>query len=820
MRHGRDGGLFYQAIPAGIAGRFLARRRPLFEVGRIVGPIRAVLVGKGIGCRTLLCAVAVPVSCVCVWTVEARDSRIAARALSALRRRVTFFSLVLCLTAFAHTSVAQDDGAEAMRRKRAEIIRRETNNAPQNDDPEIQRVVKAWQDRAAHITSARIKWKLTRTDKAGAMNSVPGMNVRDGDVAPPTDTAYRETFELLYKDGRIRVHSVGQSFLAGESKLQDVELVQGFLAGRFRHLTISQTKDPSRNGGIVWNGDDFAPLKSIDGLPLALTLTPFSAEYSILGPRRLSRAPQRDDSESVCLQVGERPTFAWASKGDASQLVRHEVWRDDDSIATQVQIKWQYTSTGIAIPESWLLTSFDQDQRIRWVTNVVVSSFVVNEEISDEELEVVFPEGTLVVDLVQGIEGVADSDGQVVAGSFSGGKRTSHNMQIACTVFLAFIMGVAFMTRRRRFLAFVGVAMFVAQAAHAAEQSSDELLRKSAEEIRASRFKGPRKDDPEINRVVKSWKERAARIKTARIKWTLTRMDKAGSFSGRRVVSEKRSGSFPLTDTTTELRCELLYQKGQVRLEEHGQFWMVDFDRPIDTHKTYGYKADELSFFCQSKEIGDSVGMGTMARAEMVDSLCSSESAPVAIAISPIDARISKWSQDGPLERSPSDDDADAFCFHVQPFGSYFWIANGAPERAVRFQSRRRDGTTAHETVVEWQDVDGIGAVPKQWVLTQFDRDGTITHVVSGKVTEFEFNIPLFARDLEVVFPAGARVHDDVRQVMLLSDGAGGFVPYSEGGRASSGLGVKSILGATILFLSSILVIRLWRERRSVMRTN
>ncbi len=49
MRHWRDGGLFYRAIPASITGRSFARREPLSDVGRVNALIRAVI-GDGRDC--------------------------------------------------------------------------------------------------------------------------------------------------------------------------------------------------------------------------------------------------------------------------------------------------------------------------------------------------------------------------------------------------------------------------------------------------------------------------------------------------------------------------------------------------------------------------------------------------------------------------------------------------------------------------------------------------------------------------------------------------------------------------------------------------
>lgn len=357
------------------------------------------------------------------------------------------------------------------------------------------------------------------------------------------------------------------------------------------------------------------------------------------------------------------------------------------------------------------------------------------------------------------------------------------------------------------------LALLIARSAAAQDPSIDQLLRQRAAEIKASLIKSPQKDDPEVNRVVKALKDRAARIRTVHLEWTLTRNDKAGSFSGSSVASSKRAGALPPEDTTTEMRKELWFKGDQLRLEEHGRFFHADFDHPIDTHNVYAYVGDKVTHYNHSADIS-AVGAGIIAIMDDVPPLGSSEAAPIAIMLSPLDPRITPWMAEGPLERAPAKDDSESICIHVQPFGSYFWALKSDPERIVRLESLRRDDTLAIETTVEWEDVASIGAVPRRWVMTQFDRDGTITHVVTGDVTRHEFNAPIASESLTLTYSQGVQVYDFTRNAKFLADGAGGLLPFESGARRAGPIRSMTMLGVVAIVLGALGIVALRRKRR------
>ncbi len=367
---------------------------------------------------------------------------------------------------------------------------------------------------------------------------------------------------------------------------------------------------------------------------------------------------------------------------------------------------------------------------------------------------------------------------------------------------------------RPAYVALMALVMLFAQPAFAQEKSPEQLLKEKAAEVRAGWKRTPRPANAEIDRIVKAWKDRAAKIETARITWTLTRTDQAGSFNGVPAMNIQGAGKWPAKDTTIHVDYELLYKDGQVRLEQHGQEWLAGVEHPVDKHEVFAYGLKTLKHLGPPTDPQIGPLIGSISSTETVMHLTSVDLAPLAATLAPFDDRLAEWSREGQWERVPAEDDAQGLCMHIHPFGTYVWVSRTSPEQLLRFQSRRRDGSLSADLAASWQVVQGVGLVPKSWVLTEFDPSGGIERVKDAKVTSIAFNMPLTPADLDVVFPAGTPVIDHDRLVNLVADGKGGLIPATGRSGRQARLGTSSVLGVALLASSLLISVFVWLKRR------
>jgi len=299
------------------------------------------------------------------------------------------------------------------------------------------------------------------------------------------------------------------------------------------------------------------------------------------------------------------------------------------------------------------------------------------------------------------------------------------------------------------------------------EKSPEEMLREKVEEAR------------------EGWKHRAAKIKTARIKWTLTRTDMAGSLNGVRTMNLHGAGMLPAVDTTTKMDFELLYKDGFVRLEQRGQTWHAGSEQPIDAHHAYAYGLDKVKYFTTSSGPGVHPYAGIVSPADEVSYLSSLDCLPLGILLSPLDARISSWTDCGPIERIASKDDAEGRCYEVaqqglpSPQGSRFWVSEAKPGKLLKFELRRKDDSIRLAADVGWTDAEGIGAIPAFWTLVSLDVDGRVERVKENVITEIALNVPLTDGDLDIGFPPGTPVFDLLKDARFIVNDAGELLPLS-----------------------------------------
>lgn len=364
------------------------------------------------------------------------------------------------------------------------------------------------------------------------------------------------------------------------------------------------------------------------------------------------------------------------------------------------------------------------------------------------------------------------------------------------------------------YMAWIAVLLSIAPLATAQEKSPVQQLKEKAAAIRASWKSTPRPKNAEVDRIVKAWKDRAAKIKTARIAWKQTRTDKAGSFNGIRVMNIQGVGQHPAEDTTIHVDHTLLYKDGQVRFEQTGQFWFAGVEHPVDKHEVFAYGLNEVKHLGPSSDPRLGPLIGSISSVDTAAHVASVDLAPIAATLAPFNDRLAEWTREGQWERVPAEDDAQSLCVHIHPFGTYVWVSRSSPEQLLRFQSRRRDGSTSLDLVAAWQAVQGIGFVPKTWVLTSFDENGQIERVKDAKVTSIEFNMPLTPADLDVVFPDGTPVIDQDRVLNLVADGQGGLVPASGRNVRQGGLGSRSKVGVALVAASLLVLAFSWSKRR------
>ncbi len=363
-------------------------------------------------------------------------------------------------------------------------------------------------------------------------------------------------------------------------------------------------------------------------------------------------------------------------------------------------------------------------------------------------------------------------------------------------------------------VALMALVMLFAQPAFAQEKSPEKLLKEKAVEVRAGWKRTPRPANAEVDRIVKAWKDRAARIKTARITWTLTRNDRAGSLNGVRAMGAQGDSKWPANDTTIHVDYELLFKDRLVRLEKLGQEWLAGVEQPVDTHDVYAYGRETLKYLGPPTDPVLGPLVGSIASSNMVTHLASIDMAPIAATLAPFDDRLAEWTREGQWERLPAEDDAQSLCVKIHPFGTHVWISRTSPEQFVRFQSRRRDGSISNELAAAWQAVPDVGFVPQSWVLTEFDDKGQIERVKNAKVTSIAFNMSLTPADLDVVFPEGTPVIDQDKLLNLVADGQGGLVLAAGRNVRQGGLGSRSKVGVALVAVSLLVLAFSWSKRR------
>lgn len=350
------------------------------------------------------------------------------------------------------------------------------------------------------------------------------------------------------------------------------------------------------------------------------------------------------------------------------------------------------------------------------------------------------------------------------------------------------------------------------------EKSPEEQLRERVKEIREGWKRTPRPIDPDVENLKAAWKHRAAKIKTARIKWTLTRTDMAGSFNGVPMMNVHGAGMLPAVDTTTKMDFELLYKDGLVRLEERGQTWHADVEQPVDTHQVHAYGLDKLKYYAKTLDPAAYPYFGMIGPTDTVSHLASLDGLPLGMLLSPFDARISSWTDSGPIERSANQDDANGRCYQIlrqgrsSSHGSHIWVSESQPGQLTRYESRRNDGSVRVSVEVDWKEMDGIGAVPASWTLVSLDDDGQIERVKENVITEIALNVPLTDADLDVVFPAGTQVVDLFKDAEFIANDAGELRPLSPNA-ALPNFGVPGAVGVSLIAIVVIVALLAFRRR-------
>lgn len=299
----------------------------------------------------------------------------------------------------------------------------------------------AWQRKQSAVTSARFVWKTTRTDTKGAYTSAVRRVDPDTEAFPPQDTTYSLREEIVFDARRGRHTTKGQAWDFSGKRLVPRDDVR--VLGADSVATLSDSIEGIRGKqGAIYQRDH--PFLGITARPVIYCLRAFAPNFGGVQSGSLSFEGNVEiNGIDVVLLHDQQGLKFYVDPSRDYVVLRHSGIRPGGEPRFQLDIDYDREESIGWIPSGWRLIEYGDEGNARIVMSCEVVDYSLNEPLSEDLFEIIFPEGTRVFDQRTRRDYVVGSSAE---SGFGGGRR----LWIVYIVVGLLLVAIIVVARRRR----------------------------------------------------------------------------------------------------------------------------------------------------------------------------------------------------------------------------------------------------------------------------------------------------------------------------------------------------------------------------------
>lgn len=271
-------------------------------------------------------------------------------------------------------------------------------------NPDLPTIVAALKARQNALRTAEFRWTTTRTDKKGSIKAGALVGMADDKVFPPEDTTYSAVEAVLaaVNEKNLRYEFEGKYWDFPDGTLVPYRTRVARSGGSARSFSEAFASKKSQQG-VLLDPDQMDFLRVVQTLPVRLYLWPAAPEMGGINDSEvsvLSHDQSPDGHDLVTLQErGPRATRELIvdcalGYSPISLVIRTATGRP----TTQYDISCARDTVGRWWPKRWTVATFDKAGIPKTLFTCVVTKSEVNLDVPADAFEIVFPEGTRVID--------------------------------------------------------------------------------------------------------------------------------------------------------------------------------------------------------------------------------------------------------------------------------------------------------------------------------------------------------------------------------------------------------------------------------------
>lgn len=167
----------------------------------------------------------------------------------------------------------------------------------------------------------------------------------------------------------------------------------------------------SRDGTLMSQAE-FILLHSGEILPIGLFIAPLNKEFGATALPPLEPRPNEPASpREICLAGQQGLLLLWVDRIRPEIVRRFQVRKQSGAAWIEGEIEWSENSAIGPAPARWLVTTFDDDGRVRQVHDGRITRCDFNAPIAESEWRISYPAGARFHDMIAQKEYVVDEHG-------------------------------------------------------------------------------------------------------------------------------------------------------------------------------------------------------------------------------------------------------------------------------------------------------------------------------------------------------------------------------------------------------------------------